>query len=81
MLEKNFNEIPDLHFEVQLLVSNNIYLASRLRFDCTPQKDFLGLHINGKRVSFTENVFYQFNEGKIEQVWSVIDKLAIENQL
>lgn len=81
MLEKNFDEIPDLHFDIQLLISNNTYIASRLGFDCTPQKDFLGLHINGKKVSFTENVFYQFKEGKIEQVWSVIDKLAIENQL
>lgn len=81
MLEKNFIEIPDLYFDIQLLISSNAYIASRLHFDCTPQKDFLGLHINGKKISFTENVFYQFKEGKIEQVWSVIDKVAIENQL
>lgn len=42
---------------------------------------FLGLAVNGKRVSFTENVFYQFRDGKIAQVWSVIDKAAIEAQL
>jgi predicted ester cyclase len=32
-------------------------------------------------MSFTENVFYQFREGRIVQVWSVIDKAAIETQL
>src|SRR5947209_19562842 len=57
------------------------YLASRLGFDCTPKGKFLGLHVNGKRVSFTENVFYEFRREKIEQVWSVIDKAAIEAQL
>jgi len=35
----------------------------------------------GSRNSFTENVFYAFREGKIANVWSVIDKSAIEAQL
>jgi predicted ester cyclase len=52
-----------------------------LKFDCAPRGDFLGLPVNGKRVSFTENVFYDFEDGRISSVWSVIDKLAIERQL
>ena len=28
-----------------------------------------------------DNVFYEFQAGKISQVWSVIDKAAIEAQL
>ncbi|HVJ40418.1 MAG TPA: ester cyclase [Dongiaceae bacterium] len=81
MLEKDFHEIPDLHFDIQLLVSDAPYIASRLAFDCTPTGKFLGLPVNGKRVSFTENVFYEFRAEKIWQVWSVIDKAAIEAQL
>ncbi|PRX36319.1 putative ester cyclase [Paraburkholderia sp. BL18I3N2] len=81
MLEKDFREIPDLYFNIQLLISDPPYIASRLGFVCTPVGTFLGLAVNGKRVSFTENVFYQFRNGKIEQVWSVIDKAAIEAQL
>lgn len=81
MLERDFNEIPDLHFDIQLLISDPPHLASRLGFHCTPKGRFLGLHVNGKRVSFTENVFYAFRGGKIEQVWSIIDKAAIEAQL
>ena len=75
------DEIPDLYFDVQLLISDPPYIASRLGFDCTPKGKFLSLHVNGKRVSFTENVFYEFRREKIEQVWSVIDKAAIEAQL
>jgi predicted ester cyclase len=81
MLERDFCEIPDLHFDVQLLISDPPYIASRLVFDCTPRGKFLGLDVNGKRVSFAENVFYEFRREKIWRVWSVIDKEAIEAQL
>ena len=81
MLERDFREIPDLRFNIQLLISDPPYVASRLAFDCTPKGKFLGLHVNGKRVCFTENVFYEFRRGKIGRVWSVIDKAAIETQL
>jgi predicted ester cyclase len=81
MLERDFSEIPDLHFDIQLLTSDPPYVASRLAFDCTPKGEFLGLAVNGKRVAFTENVFYEFRGDLIAQVWSVIDKAAIEAQL
>jgi predicted ester cyclase len=81
MLENDFSQIPDLHFDIELLMSDAPYVASRLRFDCTPKGPFLGLEVNGRRVRFTENVFYEFREGKIAQVWSIIDKAAIEAQL
>ena len=81
MLERDFREIPDLYFAIQLLMSDPPYIASRLAFDCTPKASFLNLPVNGKRVSFTENVFYEFRGEKIAHVWSVIDKAAIEAQL
>ncbi len=49
-----------------------------MRFDCTPTGNFLGLDVDGRKVSFTENVFYRFGSRKIEEVWSVVDKAAIE---
>jgi predicted ester cyclase len=81
MLERDFYEIPDLHFNIQLLISDGPYIASRLSFDCSPKGTFFGLAINGKRVSFCENVFYEFQKEKIVKVWSIIDKAAIESQL
>jgi predicted ester cyclase len=81
MLERDFREIPDLHFDIQLLVCDHSRIASRLLFDCTPRGTFLGLAVNGRKVSFAENVFYEFDERKIKAVWSIIDKAAIERQL
>jgi predicted ester cyclase len=81
MLERDFVEIPDLRFNIEMLVSDPPVIASRLRFDCSPKGKFLGLEVNGRKVSFAENVFYEFRDKKIRQVWSVIDKPAIEAQL
>ncbi len=81
MLEQDFRTIPDLHFNIQLLISEPPYVASRLSFDCTPTGILFGLRVDGKRVSFAENVFYGFRGDRIEKVWSVMDKAAIESQL
>jgi predicted ester cyclase len=81
MLEQDFRDIPDLSFNISLLVADSNHVASRLAFDCSPRGIFMGLPINGERVTFTENVFYAFRASKISQVWSVIDKSAIEAQL
>lgn len=81
MLERDFERIPDLRFSIQLLITEPPNIASRLNFDCTPKGVFLDLPVNGRRVTFSENVFYKFQGQRIEQVWSVIDKTAIEAQL
>ena len=81
MLEQDFDDIPDLRFDVRMFVADPPYIATRLAFDCTPRRAFLGLPVNGRQVSFTENVIYEFRDGKITEVWSVIDKAAIEAQL
>ncbi|KPC52519.1 ester cyclase [Amantichitinum ursilacus] len=80
-LQKDYRDIPDLHFTIDLLIAEPPRIAARLLFDCTPVGTFLGIAVNGRRVSFSENVFYEFADGKIAQVWSVIDKAAIEAQL
>ena len=81
MLENDFREIPDLQFHIELLIAEPPRIASRLAFHCSPRGAFLGLPVNGRRVSFAENVFYEFCDGKIERVWSILDKAAIEAQL
>jgi predicted ester cyclase len=81
MLLRDFEEIPDLHFNIELLADSPPLVAARLAFRCSPKGTFLGLAVNGRMVSFTENVFYEFRRSKIASVWSVIDKVAIEAQL
>ena len=80
MLQADYRDIPDLRFEVEFLVIDPPKLAARLAFNCTPAGEFLGLAVNGTRISFAENVFYAFEHGRIREVWSIIDKEAIEAQ-
>ena len=81
MLEKDVQDIPDLRFEIDLLVCDPPHVAARLRFDCAPVGTFLGLPVNGRRIAFAEHVIYRFRDGRIAEVWSLLDKAAIEAQL
>lgn len=81
MLENDFRSIPDLRFEIELLVADPPCIASRLKFDCTPTGELFELPVNGRRVRFAENVFYELSAGRIRRVWSIIDKAAIARQI
>lgn len=81
MLENDVRQIPDLRFEIDFLIADPPRIASRLVFDCTPARDFMGLPVDGRRVTFAENVFYEFDRGKIRSVWSIVDKSAVELQI
>jgi len=81
MLENDFRAIPDLRFVIDLLIADAPHVAARLCFDCTPAGELFGLPVNGKRVSFSENVFYEVRDGRIAHVFSVIDKEAVRAQL
>jgi len=76
-----FRSIPDLYFNVKLLVANEKVVACRLDFTISPMGDFLGLPVNGQSISFSENVFYEYEAGKIVRVWSLLDRAAIERQV
>ncbi|MDB5621861.1 MAG: hypothetical protein JWR39_424 [Devosia sp.] len=81
MLIKDYEDIPDLRFNIDMLVCDGSTVAARLLFNCRPKGEFLGLQVNGRKVAFAENVFYAFGQRRIVSVWSVIDKAAIEAQL
>lgn len=81
LLEGDVRTIPDLFFDVQQLVIDVDHVACRIRFDCTPREPFRGLEPTGSRVVFSEHVFYQFSDGRIARVWSLLDVAALERQL
>lgn len=81
LLEENVRDIPDLYFNADIVVANASHIASRLRFDCTPVQEFLGVPVNGRSVVFHEHAFYTLRAGKIAEVFSVIDKTAVEAEV
>ncbi|WP_242456256.1 ester cyclase [Mycolicibacterium sp. P1-18] len=80
MLEADTHAIPDLEFVPKFLLADAPIVSCRLLFECTPQHAFLGFEPTGRRVSFVEHVFYRFDDRRIGEVWSVIDRDAIRQQ-
>ena len=81
MLVEDFRAIPDLSFHVVALACDPPLVASRLSFDCTPVGRLFGLPVDGARVRFDENVFYEYRGGRVGRVWSVIDKAGVAVQI
>jgi predicted ester cyclase len=81
LIARDVAAIPDLFYDAQILVVDGDRVACRIRFDCTPQGDFLGFTSRGKRLVFVEHVFYDFRERRIAAVSSLIDRTAIASQL
>jgi predicted ester cyclase len=81
MLVADTRVIPDLQFIPEILLADDHLVCCRLFFQCTPQRAFLGFEPTGGPVSFPEHVFYRFDNRQIVEVWSVIDKEAIREQL
>lgn len=81
MVAESVAAVPDLRFHPALVVVEGDHLAARLTFTCTPQRPFLGLPPNGGTVHFAEHVLYRFDEGRIAEVWSLLDRAAVEAQL
>ena len=81
MISADVAAADELVFDVKLLVVSGNTVACRLEFECTPIKMFLGLKPTGRRVVFAENVFYRFVEGRVAEVWSLIDRDAVREQL
>ncbi|KUI30671.1 hypothetical protein AU196_14250 [Mycobacterium sp. IS-1742] len=80
MLEADTRAIPDLLFVPEILLADGDMVSCRLRFECTPQHEFLGFEPTGARITFAEHVFYRFADERIVEVRSLIDKEAIGAQ-
>nr|WP_090280827.1 ester cyclase [Mycolicibacterium komanii]CRL77032.1 SnoaL-like polyketide cyclase [Mycolicibacterium komanii] len=81
LLEADTTATPDLRYDPEIVLVDDRMVACRLYFRCTPRQTFLGIEPTGARVSFAEHVFYRFEAQRIVEVWSLIDKDAVREQM
>ncbi|OBB37209.1 ester cyclase [Mycobacterium sp. 852002-51961_SCH5331710] len=81
LLEADTAATPDLLYDPEILLADDRFVACRLSFRCTPRHTFLGIEPTGRPVSFAEHVFYRFEAQRIVEVWSLIDKEAVREQM
>jgi len=73
----DFRAIPNLRCGIELLISGPPLIASRLQFDCIPRGMVFDLPVNGKRIKFAENLFYEFSAKRIRKVCQPGTRMSI----
>jgi steroid delta-isomerase-like uncharacterized protein len=72
---------PDVKFVIEEFVQQGDRLAARVTLEGTHQADFAGIPTTGKRMKVYDFAMYRIAEGKITDIWSLIDMQAMRDQL
>jgi steroid delta-isomerase-like uncharacterized protein len=72
---------PDVHFVIEDVVERDGLLAARVTLEGTQRGEFAGIPATGKRMKVYDFAMYRIEEGKITDVWSLIDMQALREQL
>ncbi len=76
-----FNAFPDVKFVIEDVVQQDDRLAARVSLEGTHRGEFAGIPATGKRMKVYDFAMYRIVEGKITDVWSLIDMQALSDQL
>ena len=72
---------PDLHFEIEQLITEGDLVAARYRVQGTHRGEFLGIPGSGRQVTIQAAESYRLSGGKIAEQWVVMDVLGLLQQL
>ncbi|MGV9800110.1 ester cyclase [Mycobacterium sp. NPDC003449] len=80
-IERGLEVVPDFQWEIDNVVVEGEWLASRVIGTGTPISEWMGCQPTGRPVSFIEHAFYHCPGGRITKVDFVRDVDAIRAQL
>ena len=72
---------PDVKFVIEDFVQQGDRLAARVTLEGTHRADFAGMPATGKRMKVYDFAMYRIADGKITDIWSLIDMQAMRDQL
>lgn len=72
---------PDLHVAAEDMIAEGDKVVSRNTVTGTHQGDFRGLPPTGRAVSYNEIFIFRFADGRIAEIWGVVDVLSQLRQL
>lgn len=76
-----YTGFPDVRLELLDVVAQGDQLAARLWLEGTHQGEFAGMAPTAKRMRVVDFALYRIADGKITDVWSVVDMLGMREQL
>lgn len=72
---------PDLEFELHAVVASADAGAAHLTLRGTHEGTWIGREPTGRHIEVEHMFFFRFDEGKIVEVWEVLDRSALHSQL
>ena len=72
---------PDLHVEIEELVSSGNRTAISFVLSGTHESDLMGIAATGRKVKVNGMILSHFEDGKIVGEWELLDQLALFRQL
>ena len=72
---------PDVKFVIEDFIQQGDRLAARVTLEGTHRADFAGIPATGKRMKVYDFAMYRIVDGKITDIWSLIDMQAMRDQL
>ncbi|MGW3995860.1 ester cyclase [Amycolatopsis sp. NPDC004772] len=73
--------VPDLVWTVRDVIAVDDRLAVRLTDTGTPVGEWLGIRPTGRSFEIDETAFYRIRDGRIEDMWFVVDTMTAQRQL
>jgi steroid delta-isomerase-like uncharacterized protein len=73
--------MPDIRHTIQDVVASGTTVAARVLVTGTHDGDFGGIPRTGRSFSFDQVLFAHLRDGKIVELWEVIDSAAMLTQL
>ena len=72
---------PDVKFVIEDFIQEGDRLAARVTLEGTHRAEFAGIPATGKRMKVYDFAMYRIVDGKITDIWSLIDVQAMRDQL
>jgi steroid delta-isomerase-like uncharacterized protein len=72
---------PDLHVAAEDMIAEGDKVVSRNTVTGTHRGDFKGMPPTGRAVSYNEIFIFRFADGRIAEIWGVVDVLSQLRQL
>jgi hypothetical protein len=76
-----YRAFPDLHITVEELIEEGDKLVERDTVTGTHQGEYMGLPPTGKSVTYDEIFIMRFVDGRIAEIWGVVDLFSQMKQL
>jgi steroid delta-isomerase-like uncharacterized protein len=76
-----YRAFPDLHITVEELIAEGDKVVEKDMVTGTHQGEYNGLPPTGKSVSYNEIFIMRFVNGRIAEIWGVVDVLSQLRQL